>query len=62
MTEKIRSLIQRLDQTESTLFGRDPLLTWEQSAEEISRTARERFGSASQARAFLALYESLRSR
>jgi len=35
MTEKIRSLIQQLDQTQSTLFGRDPLLTWEQSATDL---------------------------
>ncbi|MGI9609336.1 MAG: knotted carbamoyltransferase YgeW [Acidimicrobiia bacterium] len=35
MTERIRSLIQQLDQTESTLFGRDPLLTWEQSHEDL---------------------------
>jgi knotted carbamoyltransferase YgeW len=35
MTERIGSLIQQLDHTESTLFGRDPLLTWDQSATDL---------------------------
>ena len=35
MTEKIQSLIQQLDQTGSALFGKDPLLTWEQSTTDL---------------------------
>lgn len=29
MTDKIRSLIQQLDKEENSLFGKDPLLTWQ---------------------------------
>lgn len=36
MTEKIQSLIQNLDRIETTLYGRDPLLTWEQSEADLS--------------------------
>ena len=35
MTEKIQSLIQSLDRIETTLHGRDPLLTWEQSETDL---------------------------
>ncbi len=35
MTEKIRSLIQQLDRTDSKLFGKDPLLTWELSDADL---------------------------
>jgi len=35
MTQKIQSLIQSLDRIETALYGRDPLLTWEQSATDL---------------------------
>ena len=35
MTEKIQSMIQDLDRIETTLYGRDPLLTWEQSEDDL---------------------------
>ena len=35
MTEKIRSMIQDLARVESSLYGRDPLLTWEQSDADL---------------------------
>ena len=35
MTDQIHALIDRLDQTAPTLYGQDPLLTWEQSANDL---------------------------
>lgn len=35
MTETIQSMIQKLDRIEPTLYGRDPLLTWEQSETDL---------------------------
>ena len=35
MTDQIHALIDRLERTSPTLYGRDPLLTWEQSANDL---------------------------
>ena len=35
MTQKIQSMIQSLDRIDTTLYGRDPLLTWEQSETDL---------------------------
>lgn len=35
MTEKIQSMIQGLDRIETSLFGQDPLLTWERSEADL---------------------------